>query len=206
MSASPPRGFTLVELLVALAVAGVLLGVGVPSFVDVVRNSRISAQYNAVVAALYLARSEAVKSSEFVTVCSRAAGTETCGGKNDWNNGWIVFVDPTGTDADTSASIDADDTVLRIEAPVTGDNTVSVYRPDPGGTSSPVPFVRYRPEGDAHWGTGSVRLCDGKRGVERSRVVNVVLTGDIRPGRRSGDEDAPRDVANRPITCPAPPS
>lgn len=218
MQISRRNGFTLVELLVALAVAAVLLGVGVPSFAEVVRGARLSTQYNAVVAALYLARSEAVKSSEFVTVCARASDT-ACGGVDDWENGWITFVDPSAGSAGAAASIDAADTVLRIDGPIAGDNTVTAYRvvPDASGslidaitgggggvTEQKASFVRYQPRGDAHWGTGSIRVCDANRGADVSRVVNVVLTGDVRPGRKSGDETAPRDVANRPIACPAP--
>ena len=62
------QGFTLIELLVAVAVCGILLGIGVPSFADAIKESRISSQYNTLVGSLYLARSEAVKGSSEVTV------------------------------------------------------------------------------------------------------------------------------------------
>lgn len=201
------RAFTLVELLVALAVAAILLGTAVPSFVDTVRDSRIATQYNALVAALYLARSEAVKSSRLVAVCSRATDTR-CGDADGWKNGWIVFVDAGGAFGDTAVTIDpADgDTILRVEGAQSGDNTIVAYATGLSGTDDPTAFVRYRPRGDAHWQTGSFRICDAARGAAASRVANVALTGDIRPGRRSGAEAAPRDAGNREIVCPAPPA
>ena len=66
------NGFTLIELMIALAIAGILLGVGIPSFSQAMKNSRISANYNSVAQALYIARSEAVKGSDIITVCPRA--------------------------------------------------------------------------------------------------------------------------------------
>ena len=63
MDRKPSGGFTLLELLVAMAVTGILLGVGVPSFVEVMKNARLSTQHNDLLQSLYLARSEAIKGS-----------------------------------------------------------------------------------------------------------------------------------------------
>ena len=66
-------GLTLIELIVALAVFGLLIGVGLPSFNSAISNSRITTQTNNAISSLFIARSEAVKSSANVTVCARAA-------------------------------------------------------------------------------------------------------------------------------------
>lgn len=65
-------GFTLVELMVTVAIAAILLGVGVPSFRTLIENNRIAAASNDVVTALQYARSEAVKRGVFVDVCGTA--------------------------------------------------------------------------------------------------------------------------------------
>ena len=203
------QGFTLIELLTAMAVAGILLGIGVPSFSNAIKESRISSQYGAMVGALYLARSEAVKGPGQVTVCPRQTiGTNTCGGKDDWANGWIVFIDNTWIAGESTASIDTGDLIVSQEAPLSSDNTVKVI----GSTSNTaadaeeVAFVRYLQNGGTLWKTGSVVICDTGRGAASSRAINLVLTGDIRRGRVTTGSDAPRDVFNQPISqyCPEP--
>jgi len=78
---SKAEGFTLLELLVTIAIAGVLLGIGLPSFGNMMAESRISAQYNSFVGSLYQARSEAIKGGADITVCPRSAIEATsCGG------------------------------------------------------------------------------------------------------------------------------
>lgn len=74
------RGFTLIELMITVAILAILLGIGVPSFVDFIRNNRASTQANELATALNLARSEAVKRGLPVTLRSPAAPnwTEYC--------------------------------------------------------------------------------------------------------------------------------
>jgi len=93
-------GFTLMDLLTTLAVLGILVAVGIPSFSSVVRNNRITAHTNELVTALTYARSEAMKRGDVVTTCPSTDG-EFCAGSNDWSTGWIVFVDsdPNGARA-----------------------------------------------------------------------------------------------------------
>lgn len=197
-------GFTLIELVIALAVAGILLGIGVPSFSSAIQNSRISSQYNQAVRAFFLARSEAVKASQFVVICPRSEPASLeCGDETDWANGSIVFVD-AGADVDDDASIDGDDTIISTEPEFSGDNTISVVaRPANGGETEAVAHIRYQPRGNTNWGGASVIVCDSKRGSEYSKVVNIRLTGDIQPGRPNGDEKIPRDAFNKAIDCGA---
>ena len=70
-------GFTLIELLVTISVLAILIVVAVPSFISVINSNRLAAQANDVVAALQLARSEAVRRNTAVTVCRSNDGS-TC--------------------------------------------------------------------------------------------------------------------------------
>lgn len=94
------KGLTLVELMSALAVAILLMSVGMPMYQGIVANNRAVTVSNSFVAALHLARSEAVKRGEDITVCSVVDATATppvCGDATQWGNGWTVFRDDGGS-------------------------------------------------------------------------------------------------------------
>lgn len=89
---SRSAGFTLVELIITLALVAILTMVAVPSFQNSIKNNRAATQSNELLSALSLARNESIKRNVRVTVCSSTNGA-TCAGSTNWANGWIVFVD-----------------------------------------------------------------------------------------------------------------
>jgi type IV fimbrial biogenesis protein FimT len=74
-------GFTLIELMVVLTLAGVLVGLAVPSFREFTASQRVKTAASDLAAAMLMARSEAVKRNTSVTVTQAAGG---------WTNGWTV--------------------------------------------------------------------------------------------------------------------
>lgn len=82
------RGFTMVELMVALAVLAILLGIAVPSMTQFSFRSKLRSYSNEVVASALLARSEAIKRNQTVTLCVSSDGTSCASGS--WESGWIV--------------------------------------------------------------------------------------------------------------------
>lgn len=92
-------GFTLVEVLVVMAIAAILLAVAMPNFQNIIANTRTSEAANALIGTFDLARTEAVRRGLNVTVC-RSTNAEvalpTCAGVGDWADGWFVFVDNSG--------------------------------------------------------------------------------------------------------------
>ena len=94
----PARGFSLLELIVTLAIGAVLLGLALPSLGTFVGGSRTSAAVNDLVFALQTARSEAIKRAAPVVLCKSATSLEEdarCGGGN-YADGWIVYADADG--------------------------------------------------------------------------------------------------------------
>ena len=91
-------GFNIIELMVTIAVLGVLLGVGVPGIESYMHNSRLTTQINSLATTLGHARSEAIKLNQRVLVCvsSNGVSCEPTGGGTWLNTGWIAFVDRDG--------------------------------------------------------------------------------------------------------------
>lgn len=121
------RGFTLIELMVTLAVAAILLTVGVPAFQEMLRGNRAATHANEFLTALNFTRSEAIKRGRNISLCPSSNQT-ACGGAN-WAVGWIAFVD-----ADNDGVVDAGEELLRAWGALSGNPsftgpTILVYRP-----------------------------------------------------------------------------
>jgi type IV fimbrial biogenesis protein FimT len=119
------RGFTLVELMITVAVMVILAAIASPSMIELVNNRRAAGQTEELVAALQLARAEAIRRNARVTVCAGAG--VTCSGSSDWSS-WTIY----GRDR-TSATPDADENIRESTVAgavaVTGPTAGIVYKP-----------------------------------------------------------------------------
>jgi type IV fimbrial biogenesis protein FimT len=122
-------GFTVLELMVVLAIAGVLAAIAIPAMSNFMRNSRITAAANDVMAALHFARSESIKRRQPVTLCTSAnaqAATPACA-NSPFLTGWIAFVD-----LNQSGAVDAgEDILLQHEAmnpQITARSSLAAFR------------------------------------------------------------------------------
>jgi len=112
------RGFTLIEMMVAVTVLAILLSIGIPTFSDVIRNNRTAATTNDLVGALNLARSEAMKRGSPVSICASNDNQSACDGNaGSWIKGWIVFSDATGAAGTIDLGVDGDVILQAAAAP-----------------------------------------------------------------------------------------
>jgi type IV fimbrial biogenesis protein FimT len=84
-------GFTLVELMITIAVASIMLGIAVPSFRTMMISNRLTTQANDIVSAINLARSEAIKRNRSVSLCRVQNGSDaTCETSSGIWTDWII--------------------------------------------------------------------------------------------------------------------
>ncbi len=158
-------GFTLIELMVTLVIAGILISIAAPSMASFVKNGRLTSQANTLMADLAFARSEAVKRGANVAVC-RSSDSATCNtGAGTWATGWIV-IDSTGQ-------------VLRAQEALDGVNTLT----GTGGATGLADQLAYTSTGMADMtsfiGPQTFQLCDD-RGPAYGKAIQVAVTGRAR--------------------------
>ena len=141
-------GFTLLELMVTLAVAGVLLAMGIPSFTSVIKNNRQTTLLNEFTSYFHYAKSQAVTRGIPTTVCKRNTAGTDCNGSASWDDGWIVFLDENGdgdldddgdTDLCESLASGDEDCVLKIHGAI--DSDINITSPSTAFTITPRGFT-----------------------------------------------------------------
>ncbi len=157
-------GFTLIELIVTLVVAALILAIGVPSFLALIQNNRLTTSTNELVGSLNLARSEAIKRGIRVTACKSSDGA-SCSNAGNWAQGWIVFTDNDNNAAYNNAS----ETLLRVHEAVGGQITMT-------GNNNVANYISYVASGQSQvtgggFQAGTLRICDSRNGNVGKNLV-----------------------------------
>lgn len=156
------RGFTIIELMVTVVIAGILMGLAVPAFNTTIRANRMATQANLLIGSLNIARSEAVKAGRTATVCvSSDPNKVTCTGETDWAVGWLVWVDDNG------------DTVFDANEVRRSNDSL----PPNMTFTSAATSVQYSAQGAAN-AVAAMSLCDDRVG-ETGRLLSISNTGRV---------------------------
>ena len=153
-------GFTLLELMIGVALLAILLAIAIPSYQTTIANNQIYSSANELLLSLKLARSEAVKNSSSATWC---LGDNT--GCNNSANGWIVFNDPNRNQALDSGN---------------GEDILQIYQQLPvnvdllNASNGP---IRFQSDGSLATAARIISVCDSNRIAPVSRAVDIALSG-----------------------------
>lgn len=99
------RGFSLIELLIVIAIVGLMGRIAFPSFITFVEQEQVKSSARQIAKSITLARSAAIKSGVPVVMCASSSGSDCTG---TWSDGWLVFRDD---DRDTEA--DSGEPIIR---------------------------------------------------------------------------------------------
>jgi len=155
------EGFTLVELLVTMAVAAIIVTWAMPSFATLMQNNRLTTRRDSFVGSLRYARSTALSQNVGTQLCPfSAAGSTACGA--NWGAGWIVVLNPNGS-ATTTPPL----TLLQSVQTRSGGPAIS--------SPTAAALVTFDPRGLAT-NAAQFAVCDG-RGSSYAYSVQVYPTG-----------------------------
>lgn len=175
-----PSGFTLLELLITIVVAGILLSIAVPNLQGFIQNSRQTAAINGFNGMVSYARSEAISRNTNISLCIANANNTACAGDgSDWSNGYLVLVDNTGA-------------VLKIHEALPGNQTMIA-----SGFSNTNRIV-FANNGMLS-STGSFQFCD-PRGNSAMRGLILNSGGQIRLSPDFNSNGTPDTAASTPAT------
>jgi len=157
-------GFTLLELVITVALAAIVMAIAVPSMRTFTQNDRLVTNINILIGHMAYARSEAVKRSQQVSVCA-SNDAATCSGT--WSDGWIVYID-----ANADNSFTAGEEVIRSQQTLEGGNTLTATTIGTQVTYDNRGFVTAA-------SVGSLQLCDSRTG-NYGKTVRITTTGRVR--------------------------
>ena len=178
-------GFTIIELMIVLAIAAILAALAAPSFTTIIQDNRLVTQVNELQAALGLARSEAIKTNNNVTTCRSSDGASCAG---SWQNGWIVFIDN-----DAYGTVDIDDTILRVHGSISGGGNSLVFNQT---------RVIYTGNGFVRGASnGTFTFCDD-RGPTSAKAIIISTTGRPRLALDSNNDGTVEGGNGNNVVCP----
>ena len=182
------RAFTVIELLVALAVAGVLFTLAVPAFQDLLARHHAASRVNAVSGILRFARQTAITDRRWITLCP--ARGDACIAANAWHDGIMVFEDD-----DRDGSRQSDERIVAWLSAMDEGETLE-WR-----SFRRKRYLQFRPRGYTNWQNGSFHYCPASRDPVYGKVLIVNIQGRSTPSVDSDGDGIDEKANGQPLSC-----
>lgn len=191
------KGFTLVELVITLAIVAILAGIVAPSFITFVQDNRMASQITNLIGSVHMARAESSTRRTIITMCGSSDGA-TCN-TAQWENGWIIFTDDNNSG---NAVMDGADQLIRYQEPLEGGNTLR----ESGFNFGSNGVISFNDNGfllGNDPAAGTLTLCDD-RGVSEAMAIVVNISGTSRAAVDENGNGTPdnHNSAGNDISCP----
>jgi len=162
-----PAGWTLVELLAALAIGGVLVALAIPSYGAWIADQKLVSAARVLAETMTLARTEAIKQGHRVNLC-KSADRRRCATTGSWDGGFLMYVD-----VNVDGNVDAGEPVLRVEGPAAEGINVTANAPIDD-------YVSYTSLGQARMLSGALQMGTMRVCLHGRAELHVVLANSGR--------------------------
>jgi len=162
------RGFTLIEMLICIAIIAILCGIAAPAFGKLIGKTHAQTVRSQLAVALNEARIAAVSHEMHVVVCP-SEDQRTCSDTTQWQHGWIVFAD-----ANHNREVDVGEAPMSVGQALADGVAVT-------GSSGRL-RIDYQPDGSARGTNATLTVCDRAGGAADARTLVISQGGRVRYG------------------------
>ncbi|WOH39172.1 GspH/FimT family pseudopilin [Thalassotalea fonticola] len=180
-------GFSLIELMVTIAIMSSLVTIGMPSYHDLIMRYHVKTEVDKWLLALNHARQAAITSGNIITLCPSSNGF-SCG--KNWHDGAILFIDNN-----RDHQKDDNEVILKV-VEQSKNQQVLTWRAFQNRN-----YIQFQQNGFTWNQNGTLRICSADPTLKYNRALIVTRSGRIRPSSDSDNNGIHEDAAGDNISC-----
>ncbi|AZQ86347.1 prepilin-type N-terminal cleavage/methylation domain-containing protein [Colwellia sp. Arc7-635] len=181
------KGFTITELLIGIAIVGILTAVAAPSLSQLMVQSRVDNEISEIHRLILLARNSAINSGRSVTICP-LSGT-SCG--TNWQNELSVFINNDNTLVNNKVYDSANEELIKIKSKITAGDTLQFNQT----------VIIFAPTGRVSAGGNSKFSYCPKSDADLSRGIEISLSGRIYASSDTNNDNKDENRDGTAVSC-----